>query len=57
MVAPEEYDEPLKRTLKGYWKLRVGGYRVVFGVDGDRIAVLAIRHRTDIYKMGVEKRT
>ena len=26
---PEIYGKPLQRTLKGYWKLRVGEYRVV----------------------------
>jgi mRNA interferase RelE/StbE len=27
---PEVYGKPLQRTFKGYWKLRVGEYRVVF---------------------------
>ena len=31
-TEPERYGEPLRRTLKGYWKLRVGDYRVVFKV-------------------------
>jgi mRNA interferase RelE/StbE len=48
MIAPEEYGEPLRRTLKGYWKLRVGDYRVVFKVEGDQITVLGIRHRKEI---------
>ena len=56
MAAPEEYGEPLRRTLKGYWKLRVGDYRVVFTVEGDRITVLGIRHRRDIYKVMTEDR-
>ena len=29
---PEIYGKPLQRTLKGYWKLRVGNYRVIFRV-------------------------
>src|SRR5208283_4232918 len=57
MVAPEEYGEPLRKTLKGYWKLRVGDYRVVFRVEGDEITVLGIRHRRDIYKVMTEGRT
>ena len=57
MVAPEEYGEPLRKTLKGYWKLRVGDYRVVFRVEGDEITVLGIRHRRDIYKVMTEGKT
>jgi mRNA interferase RelE/StbE len=56
IIAPEEYGEPLRRTLKGYWKLRVGDYRVVFRVVGDEITVLGIRHRRDVYKVMTEGR-
>jgi mRNA interferase RelE/StbE len=28
LVSPEKYSEPLKRTLKGYRKLRVGNCRI-----------------------------
>ncbi|MBP1735834.1 MAG: addiction module antitoxin RelB [Deltaproteobacteria bacterium] len=51
MVAPEEYGEPLRRTLKGYWKRRVGDYRVVFKVEGTEITILGIRHRRDVYEV------
>jgi mRNA interferase RelE/StbE len=57
MIAPEEYGEPLRRTLRGYWKLRVGDYRVVFKVEGDEITILGIRHRRDLYKVMAESRT
>ena len=30
-TEPQQYRDP-KRTLKGYWKLRGGGYRLVFRV-------------------------
>ena len=56
MLAPEEYGEPLRRTLKGYWKLRVGDYRVVFKVEGEGITILGIRHRRDIYKVMTQGR-
>ncbi|HEX9778571.1 MAG TPA: type II toxin-antitoxin system RelE/ParE family toxin [Geopsychrobacteraceae bacterium] len=55
MVAPHEYGEPLRKTLKGYWKLRVGDYRVVFRVDGDEVLVLGICHRKEVYPL-MEKR-
>ncbi len=56
MIAPEKYGEPLRRTLKGYWKLRVGDYRLVFKVEGDEITILGIRHRREIYKVVSEGR-
>lgn len=55
MVAPHEYGLPLRQTLKGYWKLRVGDYRVVFKVAGDMITVFCIAHRKEIYQRA-EKR-
>lgn len=56
LVAPQEYGEPLRRTLKGYWKLRVGDYRVVFRVQGSDILVLGIIHRKEVYQIVEEKR-
>ena len=47
--APQEYGQPLRKTLKGYWKLRVGDYRVVFRIEGSEVIVLAIKHRKDVY--------
>lgn len=47
-VAPEHFGEPLRRTLKGYWRLRVGDYRVVFRIAGDAIIILAILHRREV---------
>jgi mRNA interferase RelE/StbE len=54
-TRPEAYGKPLQRTLKGYWKLRVGDYRVVFKASGDRILILGIIHRKDVYRL-VKKR-
>jgi mRNA interferase RelE/StbE len=50
MTAPQEYGHPLRKNLGGYWKLRVGDYRVVFKVEGATVYVLAIRHRKSIYE-------
>jgi len=50
MTAPQQYGEPLRKTLKGYWKLRVGDYRIVFKVSGKEITVFGIIHRKNIYR-------
>ena len=54
-TSPHEYGEPLRKTLKGYWKLRVGDYRVVFKIMKSEVWILGIRHRKEIYK-DIEKR-
>jgi len=50
IMHPELYALPLRRTLKGYWKLRVGDYRVIFEFERSMIIVLGIGHRKDIYR-------
>jgi mRNA interferase RelE/StbE len=49
MTAPQEYALPLRKNLGGFWKLRVGDYRVVFKVEGEMVYILAIRHRRSVY--------
>jgi mRNA interferase RelE/StbE len=46
--TPEKYGQPLRGTLGGYWKLRVGDHRVVFRSVGDEVWVLAILHRRQV---------
>ena len=50
MTAPQEYGLPLRKSLRGYWKLRVGDYRVVFKIEGEIVFILGIRHRKSIYE-------
>lgn len=55
MTAPHLFGEPLRKTLRGYWKLRVGDYRVVFKIVDEEVWVLGIIHRKKVYKE-IEKR-
>ena len=50
LVSPEKYSEPLRRTLKGYRKLRVGDYRIVLKIESMDILILGICHRKDVYE-------
>ena len=50
LIAPERYSEPLRRTLKGYRKLRVGDYRIVLKLASEDILILGICHRKDVYE-------
>lgn len=49
MAAPQAYGKPLAGTLAGYWKMRVGDYRVIFKVHKNEIWVLGIINRRDVY--------
>jgi mRNA interferase RelE/StbE len=50
ITFPHQYGEPLRKTLKGYWKLRVGDYRVVFKIVENEIRILGIIHRKKVYE-------
>ena len=49
-TQPEVYGKPLQRTLKGYWKLRVGEYRVVFKISQTDVLILGIINRKEVYR-------
>ena len=50
MYAPEKFGKPLRESLRGYRKLRVGEYRIVFRIEHYEVFVLAILHRSIVYK-------
>ena len=49
LKEPLKYGQPLKRSLRGYRKLRVGDYRIIFKVEKDAVIVLKIGHRKEVY--------
>jgi mRNA interferase RelE/StbE len=53
---PEYYAVPLKRNLKGYWKLRAGDYRIVFKINEQEIYIFGIMHRKEVYQKIVLRR-
>jgi mRNA interferase RelE/StbE len=55
MTRPEVYSRPLRRSLKGYRKLRVGDYRVVFRAEEDCIKIFVIQHRAIVYATAPER--
>lgn len=46
---PEVYGKPLRKSLKGYRKLRVGDYRVIFLIEKESVKILVIQHRSVVY--------
>ncbi len=55
-LRPEVYGKPLRLSLKGYRKLRVGDYRVVFRIKGSQILIFAILHRSVVYSIMTSRR-
>ena len=49
-TSPEKYGKPLRQSLRGYRKLRVSDYRIIFRISGNSVYILAILHRSIVYK-------
>ena len=46
---PYHFGLPLRKSLQGYRKLRVGDYRIIYKIVNDAIIVLKIGHRKHVY--------
>lgn len=47
---PLDYAKKLTNSLLGDYRWRIGNYRVVFMLDGQKIVILRIGHRREIYR-------
>jgi mRNA interferase RelE/StbE len=49
---PTTLAEPLSGILRGLWRFRVGDYRAICDIKGDKLVVLVLQvgHRSEIYK-------
>ena len=47
---PTGLGKPMQYKFKGYRRLRVGGWRVIYRVEGQIVTVTAIVNRRDAYK-------
>lgn len=52
---PDVFGKPLRRSIKGYRKLRIGDYRVIFRIENKKIKIFIIQHRSTVYK-NIKKR-
>ena len=48
---PRRFGDPLRKSLSGLWKYRVGNYRIICDIQNDVLIVLVIRigHRSKVY--------
>ena len=47
---PIRFGKPLRYSLKGCRRMRVGHYRVIFKIETKLILIVKIGHRKEIYK-------
>lgn len=49
---PLKYGLPLRRTLKKFFKLRVGDHRIIYQIEQNEVTVLIIKigHRREVYE-------
>ena len=47
---PDLFGKPLRRSLRGYWSLRVGDYRVIYRIQKSDVLIFCIEHRSAVYE-------
>ncbi len=54
---PKTFGEPLAGNLIGFWRYRVGDYRIICKIEDDTLIVLVleINHRKQVYKKSKER--
>ncbi len=52
MIDSIKFGKPLRYSLKGYRRLRVSDYRIVYRIDELKkiVLIVAIKHRKDVYE-------
>lgn len=50
LFNPVLFGEPLRQSLKGHRKLRVGDYRIIYRITGEEVIILKIGHRREVYE-------
>lgn len=52
---PEVFGKPLRRSLKGYRKLRISDWRVIFRIEGLKVKIFVIGHRSIVYTIATRR--
>jgi mRNA interferase RelE/StbE len=58
-TRPDQYGQPLRGALQGYWKLKVGDYRVVYRIEQEEIVVylltIGFRRNQEVYLAALKR--
>lgn len=52
---PATFGKPLRHTLRNYYSLRVGEYRVIYYLEAGTVYVVLVRHRKDVYTEALKR--
>ena len=55
VIAPETFGKPLRKSLNGYRKLRIGDFRIIFRIEKKNVKVFIIQHRSVVYEKSVHR--
>jgi mRNA interferase RelE/StbE len=47
---PREFSKPLTKPADAQYRFRIGNYRVLFDIEDEKIVVLYIQHRREVYR-------
>jgi mRNA interferase RelE/StbE len=48
-VAPSRFGKPLRTSLKGYRRLRIGSWRVIFKIEQQTVRIVFIGKKPEVY--------
>lgn len=52
---PDSYGAPLRKWLAGFWKLRVGDWRIIYEINDDVVSIIMIAHRSRVYDLVLQR--
>ncbi len=52
---PEIYGIPLRSNLRGYWRLRIGDYRIIYEIIGKEVRIQVMGHRKEVYEIAKKR--
>lgn len=52
---PVSLGNPLRQSLKGHRKFRIGDWRVIYRIDRNDIIILKIGHRREVYQQATRR--
>jgi mRNA interferase RelE/StbE len=48
-LDPVRIGKPLRHALSGFRRLRLGGWRIIYRINGNVVEIVKIGHRKDVY--------